>query len=224
MRPLLALVLLLASPGWAQQPISDIRVVVATAAVSSLECSGRPFEMEWTKTMGRGFKYMGRNMFTQGLDPRPLIGGLVAVLIMAPMMVLAVPADLVAAPFRRQCTFDFQAQGHLARWAGQVTSEQAVAAEGRNALDPGVEGVKAPTWFVSLSSTTTDEQGRFYLALPGRVGRSPDFDIAWAVKNLPSGQMRLRKSFGNFVLSEPEPEFGSPADSMEPLEIVPSTK
>ncbi|HAH07935.1 MAG TPA: hypothetical protein DCM05_15665 [Elusimicrobia bacterium] len=224
MRPLLAAALLSASPAWAQQPISDIRVVIATAAVSSLECSGRPFEMEWTKTVGRSFKYMGRSMISEGLDPRPLIGGLLAVIIMTPMIALAVPADLAAAPFRRQCSFDFQAQGHLARWAGQASGEQAVAAEGRNALDPGTEGIKAPSYYVSLSSTTTDDQGRFRLSLPGHVGRSSDFDLSWAVKGLPSGRMRLSKSFGRFVLSEPEPEFGATVDTLEPIEIIPTTK
>ena len=227
MRPALALALLLAGlpPCQAQtEPISDIRVVVGTAAVTGLDCRSRSFDMELTRSVGRGFKTMGRSMITEGLDPRPIIAGFLAIVVMTPMIVLAVPADLVAAPFRRECSFDFRAEGFLARWAGQVTGEQLVAVEGRNALDPGAEEVSAPSWYIARSSTTSDEGGRFSLVLPGHVGRSPDYDLAWTAKGLPSGRMRLSKSFGKFVLSEPEPEFGSSVEPLEPVEIVPEKK
>jgi hypothetical protein len=205
-------------------PISDLRVVIATAAVTGLDCRSRGFDMEFTRSVGRGFKYMGRGMITEGFDPRPMISGFFAMVVMTPMIILAVPADIIALPFRKQCSFDFHAEGTLARWAGEVTGEHPVAVEGRNALDPGTEGICAPTWFTARSSATTDDAGRFALSVQGHVGRSPDYDMGWTVKDLPSGRMRLSKNFGKFVLSEPEPEFGSPVDTLEPVEIVPVLK
>lgn len=222
LRPAMAAAALLLSgrPCLGQTPISDIHVQLSSAAVTGLECRGRKFRMELTKSVGQSYRQLSQGMFSKELDPRPIVMGLFGMVLMAPIIVLAVPADLAAGPFRRECSFDFQAQGALMSWAGQQAAGADVAVEGRNLLSPGTEGAAAPVFYVSHSTAASDEQGRFSVSIVGRVGRSRDFEVYWKVKGLSSGAMLLHKGMGgSFTLSEPEPEFGSSLQTMEPVEI-----
>lgn len=204
-------------------PVSDVRVRIDTASVSGLACSGRPFGMEYTRSVGRSYRYMAQGVFTRDPDPRSVIMGLLAMVVMIPIVVLSVPADLVAAPFRRQCSFDFRAEATLMRPRGPGEIALPVTLEARNLLDPGVEGVAAPTWFVSIASAAADANGRFAIGLPGKVGRSPEFELGWSVKGLRSGGMRLSRSGKDFLLVEPEEdsEIGASFETPPPLVIKP---
>jgi len=204
-------------------PVSDVRVHIDTASVTGLSCSGRPFGMEYTRSVGRSYRYMAQGVFTRDPDPRSIIMGLVAMVVMLPIVVLSVPADLVAAPFRRQCSFDFRAEATLTRPRGPEDVELPVTLEARNLLDPGVEGVAAPTWFVSIASAAADAGGRFTLGLPGKVGRSKELELGWSVKGLRSGGMRLSRSGKDFLLTEPEEdsEIGASFETPPPLVIHP---
>jgi len=219
-----ALLLLFCRPGFCQNPVSDIHVEVSAARVTELSCRGRAFEMEFTKSVGQSYRDLGRGMITQDLDPRPFVMGLFGMILMAPLAVLSVPGDLAAAPFRRECGFQLDAQASLVGWAGQQAGGAQVVAQGSNLLVPGVEGISRPAYYVVSSTAAADEQGRFSISIAGRVGRSKDFDVAWMVKGLPSGSLNVHKSGGGFVLSEPEPEFGSGIHIMEPMEIRPERK
>ena len=219
-----ALLCCLCRPCRALGPTSDLRVALSSAQVTELSCRRRDFKMEYTKEVGSTYRNMARWTFVKDPDPRTIVLGLVAMALTTPIMVLAVPADLVAIPFRHECQFEFQAQGGLYGWAGQAAGRSEIIGEGGNLLSPGVEGESRPEYFVSRSSTTSDEHGRFSIALKGRVGRSPEFNLRWLVNSLPSGLMSLRKEGGDFVLSEPEPEFGSSVDIAEPIVIRPERK
>lgn len=203
------------------QPSSGIRVEVSTAGVTGLDCRRRGFQMEYTKGMGRSYKQMAGMTFTRDPDPRHLGMGLGAMIVMAPLTVLAVPADLVAALFRRECVFEFRAQGKLVGWAGKGAGSSTLALEAKSLVSPGKEDVVEPVYEAARASTATDAQGRFDITVPARILRGRKLELGWLVNGLPSGTMTLRKGLGSFVLSEPEFEFGGPAEPMEPIVIRP---
>ena len=58
---------------------------------------------------------------------------------MAPLAVLAVPADLLAAPWRRECDFDLQVEGRLAGWAGSAAAGgERLSVQGRGLVEPAL--------------------------------------------------------------------------------------
>ena len=211
-------------PCRALQPTSDVRVTVTNARVTGLSCRRRAFKMEYTKDVALAYRHLARWTFVSDPDPRTVALGLLAMILTTPVMALAVPSDLVAGAFRRECRFEFQAQGALLGWAGRTAGRSEIVGQGANIISPGVEGESRPDYFVSRSSTTSDEQGRFSIALEGRVGRSPEFELRWLVDSLGSGLMSLRKEGGVFVLSEPEAEFGSSVQTSEAIVIRPQRK
>ncbi|MBI4676573.1 MAG: hypothetical protein HY748_03220 [Elusimicrobia bacterium] len=218
----LAAGLLLSSYGHCHgQASSGIRVEVSSAAVSGVDCRMRDFQMEYTKAMGLSYRQMAGMTFTKDPDPRDVAMGLAAMIAMAPLTVLAVPADLLSAPFRRECDFGFRAQGRLIGWAGTPTGSVELAIEGRSLVSPGQEGAAEPAYHITRSSAAADAEGRFDISVPGRVGRGRGFEVHWLVGNRPSGAMSLRKRGRSFVLSEPEPEFGTGLETIEPIVIRP---
>jgi len=206
------------------EPTSGVHIELSSAAVTGLDCRRREFAFEQTVGLARRVKGISHGMVTEGLDPRPLVMGALSILLTSPFFILAAPADLVSGPFRRECTFEARVEGGLAKWAGQTVGETELTAEGRTLLTPGVEGVAAPTFFVSRSSTTSDARSKFSLSIPGKVGRSKDFSILWRVKGLSAGTLVLHKQGGTFILSEPEAEFGSGAYESQPIVIRPEKK
>lgn len=225
MLPLLLAAALMPRPASAAElPPSGIRVVVSSAAVTQYECRRRAFAWEDTQGVGSWMRSATRGMRAGGDLPSVIQGGL-ATLIMAPMYVLAVPADLVSAPFRRTCTFQVELAGKLSEWAGMApTGAVSLEAEGMNLLADEVPGVRKPKWAVSKASTTTDAQGVYALSLPGQVGAVSSLAIAWRIKGEPGGQLLLEKKGGVFVLSEPDPGFGVGASDMEDMTIEPVRK
>ncbi|MBI5624097.1 MAG: hypothetical protein HY924_09980 [Elusimicrobia bacterium] len=171
--------------------------------------------------MGRSYKQMSRMTFNADPDPRYIGLGLAAMVIMAPLTVLAVPADLAATPFRRQCGFEFHAEGKLKGWAGAPAGGKELEVQLKSLVGPGVENVKEPSYIITRSSTTSDEHGRFELKVAGHLPRAAKIEVHWLVDGLPSGLMYLRKRGGKFVLSEDEPEFGTGLETIEPIVIKP---
>lgn len=228
MRVLIAAVLLLPphSRAAAQvvEPTSGIHVDLSSAAVTGLECRRREFAFEQTSGLARRVKSISHGMVTEGLDPRPFVLGAFAILLTSPFFILAAPADLVSAPFRRECTFETRLEGTLSKWAGTAVGEAELMAEGKTLLSPGVEGVAAPSFFVSRSSASSDARSSFSLSIPWKVGRSKDFAILLRVKGLSAGTLVLHKQGGVFVLSEPEAEFGSGIYETQPMLIRPEKK
>lgn len=224
MRALL-LVGLLAAPASAQvEAPSGIHVAVATAAVTGLDCERRPFAWENTKTVARRYKVVGGQMITEGLDPRPIVMGVFASVLMAPVMMAAVPADLLAGPFRKTCAFTLSLEGSLDEWAGQKRRDTGYVLEGASLLEPEVENVSKATWDIFRATGTSDAAGRFAVALPARVGRTRELGLRWRVNEQPAGQMLLQKNGKRFVLSEPDPGFGVGSAEMQPILIEPSLK
>ena len=219
---LLAALVAVGRPGWALEPTSNVRVEISSASVTGLDCRRRPFQMEWTQGIGQRYRRMAGETFTRNPDPRYLVMGLFGMIIMAPLAVLAVPADLAAVLLRRQCEFDLRLQGRLTGWAGGAVGGERLVLEGRALVEPGLEDFSEPRYLLSRSTGTADAEGRFVLSLPGRVGRSPAFEMRWLVEDRESGLMSLRKHGGRFSLSEPEPEFGAEEQTMQPIEIRPS--
>jgi hypothetical protein len=211
-----------ACPCRAIEPTSNVRVEVDSAAVTGLECRRRPFRMEWTRSVGLRYSKAAAESFRRDPDLRTVSLGLFAMVLMTPMAVLAVPADLAAAPWRRECDFDLRVDGCLAGWAGSPVGGERLAVQGRGLVDPGLDEYLAPRYLVNSSTAAADEAGRFVVSLPGRVGRSPAFELRWFVEGRPSGLMTLRKSGGRFRLSEPEPEFGASDMTMSPIDIRPA--
>ncbi len=223
----LAAVLLLGlcRPGQGQLPSSDLRVTVSTAAVTGLACRKRAFALEMTTAVRLNFKKVVSEVFTSDPDPQMLVLGLPVLALLVPAFLLAPPADLAAAPWRKECDFTLTARGALMGWAGVAAGPEQVSLAGRNLLSPGMEGIAPPVYDLRLASATADGQGRFSIFLPGHVGRSADLELSWKVNALPSGAMVLRKRGGHFTLFEPaQPEFGAAPDSGEesaPLLIHP---
>lgn len=216
---------LAAAPAAAQvEPPSSIRVLVSSARVTGLDCSRRPFNWEMTRATGRWYRYMGGNMITEGLDPRPILMGIVSAVMLTPVFIAAVPTDLVAAPFRKTCSFTLALDGKLSEWAGRSAGALALDAEAVNLLETEVPQVKKAEWAVFKASTTSDAAGLYHLEMPGHVGKSSSLILAWRVKGQPAGQMLLVKKGKTFVLSEPDPGFGVGAEEMEPMLIVPEPK
>jgi hypothetical protein len=209
-------------PGWALEPTADVRVEISSAAVLGLDCRRRAFDMEWTRGIGQRYRKMAGETFTRNPDPRALAMGFFGMIMMAPLAALAVPADLIAAPLRRECDFNLQVQGRLAGWAGSTVGGERLAAEGRSLLEPGLEEFSAPRYLLTRSTAAADEAGRFVLSVPGRIGRSSEFELRWLVDGRSASAMSLRKHGGGFSLSEPEPEFGVGAQTMETIDIRPS--
>ncbi|MCX5795236.1 MAG: hypothetical protein NTY77_07075 [Elusimicrobia bacterium] len=219
----LAAALLLGTPlhGETLLPTSNVRVQVSSAGVTGLDCRRRAFRMEFSRDIGLRYRSVAGQMFNRNVDPYTLVRGFFALILMAPLAVLAPPADLVAAPWRRECGFDLWVQGRLRGWAGSSVADAPLGAEGASMAEAGVEDIVAPRYVLTRATATADGEGRFAVSLPGRVGPSPQFELRWLVDSLPSGKMSLRKRGSRFILSEPEPEFGSSADTMAPLEIQP---
>ncbi|MFA6316257.1 MAG: hypothetical protein WC943_02475 [Elusimicrobiota bacterium] len=222
MKTLSAILFLLWSRGLAHgQATSAYRVVVSSAQVTGLDCRGRKLAMEHTKGMSRSYKTMSANTFVRDPDPRYFAMGLASMVAMVPLTVLAVPADLLSAPFRRECSFEFSASGRLAGWAGRPAGGVEVILESHAAASSDAEEGRTAGFVVSRATTTTDAQGGFELSIPGRVGRGGAMGLQWLASGLPSGRMTLRKRFGSLILSEPESEFGASLETMEPLVIRP---
>jgi hypothetical protein len=177
--------------------------------------------MEWTRDVGLRYSKAAAESFTRDPDPRAAALGVFAMVLMAPLAVLAVPADLAASPWRRECDFELRVEGRLAGWAGSPVGGERLAVQGRGLVDPGLDEYLAPRYLVSAATATVAEGGGFALSLPGRVGRSPAFELRWLVEGRSSGLMTLRKRGGRFRLSEPEPEFGASDLTMAPLDIRP---
>ena len=209
-------------PGQAVEPTSNVRVEISSAGVTGLDCRRRPFRMEWTRDIGQRYRQMARETFTRNPDPRVLALGFAGMILMAPIAVLAVPADLAAAPLRRQCDFELRVGGRLSGWADSAVGGERLVLEGDSMLASGFEGISAPRYRVTRTTGTADAEGRFALSVEGRVGRSSAFELRWLVDERPSGTMSLCKHWGRFSLSEPEAEFGSGAQTMETIEIRPS--
>ncbi|HAM36557.1 MAG TPA: hypothetical protein DEB40_01080 [Elusimicrobia bacterium] len=202
-------------------PTSGLRVSISTASVTGLDCRMRDFKMEYAKTMGQSYRQMSAMTFTRNPDPRVFLMGLGGMIVMVPLAVLSVPADLVAAPFRQECAFEFKVGGALVGWAGQPAGQGELSAVGRSLVWPGVEGVSEPVYRMSRSTTNTDADGKFEIALSVWIGRTRTLELRWAVNSLPSGAMSLRKNGGVFILEEPEPAFGSGVETIEPIIIKP---
>ncbi|MBI5881883.1 MAG: hypothetical protein HZB91_02085 [Elusimicrobia bacterium] len=203
------------------QPSSGIRVEISSAAVTGVDCRMRDFKMEYTKGMGRSYRHMAGMTFTSDPDPRHLATGIGAMIAMVPLTVLAVPADVLSAPLRRECDFRFRAQGQLKGWAGTPARSAELAIEGRALVSPGEEDVSEPVYDIIRSSAVADTEGRFDISVPGRIRLGRDFEVHWFVAGRPSGSMTLRKRFNTFVLSEPESEFGTGIETIEPIVIHP---
>ena len=216
---------LLSVPASAQvEAPSGVHVSVATAAVQGLDCARRPFAWENTKTVARRYKVVGGQMITEGLDPRPIVMGVFASVLMAPVMVAAVPVDLLAGPFRKTCDFTLRLEGTLDEWAGQKRRDTDYVLEGASLVEPEVENVSKAQWDLFRTTGTSDASGRFAASLPARVGRTKELGLRWRVNDQPAGQMLLQKNGGSFVLSEPDPGFGVGSAEMEPILIAPEKK
>ena len=190
-------------------PDSSIRVQFEAAEVVDLRCSRRPFRMENTRATVEYFPYFSRNMFTSGLDLRPLVMGLFSSILLVPLTLAAVPIDLVAAPFRRDCVFSARIHGSLAQWAGGKVPGMELSAEASNLKRKGVEGIREPEIFSTRSAVLSDAEGRFSIPLSGEIGRYKALDIVWKVGGRPAGMARLSKQGGTFVLAEDEAGFGT---------------
>ena len=216
------LVLLAALPAAAQvEATSSVRVEVASAALRGYECRKRPFAMENTRTLGRWYRYMGGEMVTEGWDPRPIVAGVFSAALLTPLYILAVPSDLVAAPFRRTCTFTLSLEGKLSEWAGGSVAGTPLELQAANQLSDEIPNVQKPAFATFSAAAATDASGRYAIAIPGQVGRSPALAMRWKVKGQPSGELLLEKKGGTFVLSEPDPGFGVGARDMDPILLYP---
>lgn len=224
MKPML-LSALLAVPASAQiEPPSGIHVNVATATVIGFECVRRPYAWENTRSVAQRYKNVGGQMVTEGWDPRPIVMGAFASVLMAPVMVAAVPADLISGPFRKTCSFTLSLSGSLNEWAGQKRPNTPLTLEGASLLEPEVENVSKAKWDMFKAATASDASGAFSISLPARIGRTKELGLRWRVNEQPGGQLLLQKKGGRFLLSEPDPGFGVGAAEMEPILIDPVKK
>ncbi|MFH1725371.1 MAG: hypothetical protein ABII00_12230 [Elusimicrobiota bacterium] len=201
---------------------SGLRVDISQAQVMELACSRRRFSMEFTKSNAGWFPYMTRKTFHSGIDPQGLVMGIVSTILLVPITVLSVPTDLVAAPFRRECTFKLRMSGALVGWAGTDAPDVPVGAEARNLISKGVPEVSAPAHFSSSAETVSDDTSRFSIELGGYVGKSKDVNISWTVKGQPASQMQLSQKGDHFILHELDPGFGVGIHEMEPMTIIPT--
>lgn len=214
---------LLAGPASAQvEAPSGVHVAVSSAAVTELACAKRPFKWENTRSVAQRYKNVGGQMIVEGLDPRPIVMGVVASVVMAPVLVAAVPADLLAGPFRKSCEFTLTLSGTLDEWAGQKRADTPLALEAASLVEPEVENVTKATWDLFKAETVSDARGAFTVSLPARVGRTRELGLRWRVNDHPAGQMLLTKKGKRFVLSEPDPGFGvgvaeNPSIPIEPV-------
>lgn len=224
MRPLL-LCALLAAPSAAQvEAPSGVHVNVSSAAVTGLDCRRRPYRWENTRSVAQRYKTVGGQMITEGLDPRPIAMGVFASVLMAPVMLAAVPADLLSGPFRKTCAFTVVLEGTLDEWAGQKRGDTPYVLEGASLLEPEVENVSKAKWDLFKATGTSDAAGRFAVSLPARIGRTKELGLRWRINEQPAGQLLLQKRGGTFVLSEPDPGFGVGAAEMQPISIEPTLK
>lgn len=216
---------LLAAPGAAQiEAPSGVHVNVSKAAVTAFECARRPFAWENTRSVARRYRSVGGQMVTEGWDPRPIAMGAFASVLMAPVLVAAVPADLLSGPFRKTCSFTLRLSGTLDEWAGQKRPNTPFALEGASLVEPEVENVSKAKWDQFNAAGASDAAGAFAVELPARIGRTKELGLRWRVNGQPAGQLLLQKKGRNFVLSEPDPGFGVGAAEIEPLLIEPERK
>lgn len=205
-------------------PTSSIRVAINDARVTDLACSRRSAKFEATGHTARHFPYMYRNTFGGEMDPRQLAVGIFATLLLVPVTVAAVPLDLLAMPFRRECDFTLTVDGKLEEWAGRAMPHLAVGLEGRNLLSKGVEGIRAPQVFRAEAQATADADARFSISIKGHVGGSKEFVVVFSVAGRPANSLTLRKSGGVFLLEEQDPGFGTGVHENETREIRPGKK
>ncbi|MBI3297152.1 MAG: hypothetical protein HYZ75_03245 [Elusimicrobia bacterium] len=223
MGALLAFLLLASRPAAAQvEPTTSVRVEVSTAQILGLDCSRRPFAWENTKATGRWYRYIAGQAVTEGLDPRPMLMSVVSAVILTPVYIASMPADLLAAPFRKDCSFTLKLEGKLAEWAGMSAGALPLEAEAVTLLSAEVPGVKKAEYAVFKSSTTSAADGRYSIAIPAAFSRVQTLAVKWRVKGMPGGQLQLDKKGRRFILSEPDPGFGVGGSEMEPLVIEPS--
>ena len=224
MRALL-LAVLVAAPASAQiEAPSGIHVNVATATVTGFECVRRPYAWENTRSVAQRYKNVGGQMVTEGWDPRPIVMGAFASVLMAPVMVAAVPADLISGPFRKTCSLTLTLSGSLDEWAGQKRSNTPLALEAASLLEAEVENVSKAKWDMFKAESASDASGAFRIELPARIGRTKELGLRWRVNGQPAGQLLLQKKGGRFLLSEPDPGFGVGAAEMESILIDPVAK
>ena len=222
---LLLLAAWLAAPAAADiEAPSSVHVSVSSASVTDFECRRRPFKWENTGSVARHYKSVGGQMVTEGWDPRPIVMGVFASVLMAPVMVAAVPADLMAAPFRKSCALTLTLTGTLNEWAGQKRVDTPFVLEGASLLEPEVDEVTKAKWDVFRAEGRSDGNGAFTAKLDARLGRTHEVGLRWRVNDQPAGQMLLTKKGSTFILSEPDPGFGVGVAENEPIVIEPVKK
>ncbi|OIO04361.1 MAG: hypothetical protein AUJ52_15480 [Elusimicrobia bacterium CG1_02_63_36] len=230
---LLLAAIVAAAPAAAQQapevrsmiePTSSVHVQITGARVTGLDCRSRGFNFELTRHSARHFPYMTRATFTRDPDPRSILVGIFSMLLLVPVTVISVPADLIAMPFRKECDFTASFDGTLQEWAGRTVPEKPIALGGRNIIREGVEGVAPPVVFYSSSTTTADANGRFSVELNGHIGKDKELLLQWTVDSRKANTLSLKKGGGTFMLSEEDPGFGTGVHENEPREIQPEKK
>lgn len=136
---LLLAAIVAAAPAAAQQapevrsmiePTSSVHVQITGARVTGLDCRSRGFNFELTRHSARHFPYMTRATFTRDPDPRSILVGIFSMLLLVPVTVISVPADLIAMPFRKECDFTASFDGTLQEWAGRTVPEKPIALGG----------------------------------------------------------------------------------------------
>jgi hypothetical protein len=204
-------------------PTSSVHVRIDEARVKDLDCRGRGFKFEMTKHSARHFPYMAKATF-RDTDPRSILVGVFSMILLVPVTVVSVPADLVAIPFRRECDFTLEVDGTLQEWAGRTVPNKPVSLKGRNLIGKGVQGVAPPRVFESKAASTSDANGRFSIALDGHVGGDKTLSVRWGVDSREANSMALTKSGGSFIFSEEDPGFGTGVHENPTREIVPEKK
>ncbi len=225
MRKTLAAVLtaaLAAGPAAAEiTPPSSSHVKIETAEIYDFVCSRRPFKMEKTRDITRQFSHMGRQVSKSKWHPHSIILGIAGTIILIPMTVLAVPVDLVSAPFRKECRFTLKVVGGIDEWAGRAVPDVEVRLGGRTILKKGIPEQSRPVFHNTEASAITDQDGRFALEIAGKTVISKHFALLWVIDRRPAGKMDLVRHGKTFTLSELDPGFGVGVQEMEPLLIEP---
>jgi hypothetical protein len=164
---------------------------------------------------------MGKQVASSGWHPHSIFLGILGTVILLPMTVLAVPTDLAAAPFRKECRFTLGLTASPVEWAGRGLSGIPVELLTQNMLQSGVPNISTPKFFNSHASAMSNQDGLFNIQVSGFVGRNKRMGLLWKVKGHPGGTMRLTKEGKKFVLSEVDPGFGVGAQEMAPMQITP---
>ena len=220
-RSLLVLSLLTAPARADIMPPASARIDVQKAEIRDLACSRRRFKLENTRSSARWFPYMGKQVSSSGWHPHSILLGMLGTVMLLPITVLAVPTDLVAAPFRKECSFSLALTASPVEWAGRGLPDIPVVLLSQNTLETGVPDVFTPRFFTSDASAVSGEKGLFDIDIRGYVGRDKRLGLLWKVKGHPGGTMRLTRDGNEFVLTEVDPGFGVGAQEMAPMRISP---